>query len=41
MNMMRLRHRLMPYLHTMNARAADRLSASPLVEPMYWSYPER
>ncbi|KAM4057143.1 glycosyl hydrolases family 31 domain-containing protein [Hirsutella rhossiliensis] len=38
---MRLRHRLIPYLHTMNARAAAKDAPSPLVEPMYWSYPER
>jgi alpha-glucosidase (family GH31 glycosyl hydrolase) len=31
---LRLRHRLVPYLHTMNARAAR--DGAPLVEPMYW-----
>lgn len=36
---MRLRHRLIPYLHTMNARAAGQ--GSPLIQPMYWEYPER
>ncbi|OAA51553.1 Glycoside hydrolase, family 31 [Metarhizium rileyi] len=36
---MRLRHRLIPYLHTMNARAAD--EGQPLVQPMYWEYPDR
>ncbi|EQL02463.1 hypothetical protein G6O67_003267 [Ophiocordyceps sinensis] len=41
MDFLRLRHRLIPYLHTMNARAADKDAPSPLVEPMYWSYPER
>src|SRR5664280_552823 len=35
---LRLRHRLLPYLHTMNHRAAR--EGSPLVEPMYWRYPE-
>ncbi|KAL2784594.1 putative alpha-xylosidase [Aspergillus keveii] len=35
---LRLRHRLVPYLYTMNARAArDNL---PLIQPMYWGYPE-
>ncbi|KJZ74906.1 hypothetical protein HIM_05637 [Hirsutella minnesotensis 3608] len=38
---MRLRHRLIPYLHTMNARAADKDKPSPLLEPMYWQWPER
>ena len=38
-NFMRLRHRLIPYLHTMNARAAE--DGSPLVQPMYWEYPDR
>lgn len=36
---MRLRHRLIPYLHTMNARAAE--EGYPLVQPMYWEYPDR
>ncbi len=35
---LRLRHRLLPYLHTMNHRAAR--AGEPLVQPMYWSYPE-
>ena len=35
---LRLRHRLLPYLHTMNHRAAR--DGSPLVQPMYWSHPE-
>ncbi|KAF2868497.1 glycosyl hydrolases family 31-domain-containing protein [Massariosphaeria phaeospora] len=36
---LRFRHRLIPYLYTMNARSAsdDEL----LVEPMYWAYPEK
>ena len=34
---LRWRHRLVPYLHTMNHRAAR--DAAPLVQPMYWSYP--
>lgn len=36
---LRLRHRLIPYLHTMNVRAAR--EGLPLVQPMYWAYPER
>lgn len=36
---LRLRHRLIPYLHTMNARAAE--EGYPLVQPMYWEYPDR
>lgn len=35
---LRLRHRLVPYLHTMNHLAAQ---GAPLVRPMYWAYPER
>lgn len=36
---LRLRHKLIPYLYTMNYRAyADGL---PLIRPMYYSYPER
>ncbi|OAQ96755.1 hypothetical protein LLEC1_01423 [Akanthomyces lecanii] len=38
-NFMRLRHRLLPYLHTMNRRAAE--YGEPLIQPMYWEYPER
>ncbi|PFH55151.1 hypothetical protein XA68_10586 [Ophiocordyceps unilateralis] len=38
---MQLRHRLMPYLHSMNARAADRLKGEPLVQPLYWSFADR
>ncbi|KAJ5365974.1 hypothetical protein N7517_008860 [Penicillium concentricum] len=33
-----IRHRLVPYLYTMNARAA--IKGIPLVRPMYWAYPE-
>lgn len=36
---LRFRHRLMPYLYTMNARSA--MEGTPLVRPMYWAYPER
>lgn len=36
---LRLRHRLVPYLYTMNVRAAR--EGLPLVQPMYWAYPER
>ncbi|KAF2490525.1 alpha-xylosidase [Lophium mytilinum] len=35
---MRLRHRLIPYLYSMNARSA--LDDEPLVQPMYWDYPD-
>jgi alpha-glucosidase (family GH31 glycosyl hydrolase) len=34
---LRLRHRLVPYLHTMTARSAR--DGAPLVEPMYWGDP--
>lgn len=34
---MRLRHRLIPYLQTMNARSA--LQGLPLVQPLYWEWP--
>ena len=34
---LRLRHKLIPYLYTMNARAA--YEDLPLVEPMYYAYP--
>lgn len=35
---LRLRHALIPYLHSMNYRAA--FESRPLVEPMYWEYPQ-
>lgn len=35
---LRLRHRLVPYLHTMNHRASH--EGLPLIEPMYYEYPE-
>lgn len=35
---LRLRHELLPYLYTMNWRAAA--NGRPLVEPMYWQSPE-
>jgi hypothetical protein len=35
---LRIRHRLLPYLYTMNARSA--IEGMPLVRPMYWAYPE-
>ncbi|KAH7369433.1 glycosyl hydrolase [Plectosphaerella cucumerina] len=35
---LRLRHRMIPYLHTMNTRAAR--TGEPLVQPMYWQHPE-
>jgi alpha-glucosidase (family GH31 glycosyl hydrolase) len=36
-NALRFRHRLVPYLHSMNYRAAE---GDPLVRPMYWDHPE-
>lgn len=38
-NYLRLRHRLVPYLHTMNARAA--MEGEPLIQPLYWEHPDR
>ncbi|KAF4580930.1 Glycoside hydrolase, family 31 [Ophiocordyceps camponoti-floridani] len=38
---MQLRHRMIPYLHTMNARAANRRGGEPLIQPLYWNHPER
>jgi alpha-glucosidase (family GH31 glycosyl hydrolase) len=35
---LRFRHRLIPYLYTMNARSAS--NDEPLIQPMYWDYPE-
>jgi alpha-glucosidase (family GH31 glycosyl hydrolase) len=35
---LRLRHRLLPYLYTMNARAAQQWA--PIVQPMYWDWPD-
>ena len=35
---LRLRHAMLPYLYTMNYRAA--LDGRPLVEPMYWDSPD-
>ncbi|KAJ5318347.1 hypothetical protein N7476_004767 [Penicillium atrosanguineum] len=35
---LRLRHKLVPYLQTMNMRAAR--GGMPLCRPVYWSYPE-
>ena len=34
---LQLRHRLLPYLYTMNFRSSQ--NDEPLVQPMYWSYP--
>ncbi|KAK9251217.1 glycosyl hydrolases family 31-domain-containing protein [Lipomyces tetrasporus] len=36
---LRLRHRLMPYIYTMNVRAAR--GGEPLVQPIYWDHPKR
>ncbi|TPF96418.1 alpha-glucosidase [Bifidobacterium sp. UTCIF-39] len=35
---LRLRHALIPYLYTMNWRAAE--EGEPIVQPLYWDYPE-
>ena len=35
---MRFRHRLIPYLYSMNVRSAN--EDEPLVQPMYWTFPE-
>jgi alpha-glucosidase (family GH31 glycosyl hydrolase) len=35
---LRFRHRLLPYLYTMNAKSST--EGMPLVRPMYWTYPE-
>lgn len=37
-NFLQLRHRLIPYLFTMNHLAAEK--GRPLIQPMYWQYPE-
>ncbi|MEE1086809.1 MAG: glycoside hydrolase family 31 protein [Schaedlerella sp.] len=37
-NVLRERHKMLPYLYTMNYRAYK--DASPLVQPMYYDYPE-
>src|SRR5271154_5420569 len=36
---LKYRHRLMPYLYSMNVRSAKEYE--PIVQPMYWSWPER
>ena len=36
---LRLRHQLIPYLYSMNVRAAN--ENEPLVQPMYWKYPSQ
>ena len=36
--MLRFRHRLLPYLHTMNIRAHK--EDEPIVQPMYWHWPQ-
>lgn len=35
---LRLRHKLLPYLYSMNVRASR--DSRPLIEPVYWSYPD-
>ncbi|KAF4995308.1 hypothetical protein FGRMN_5207 [Fusarium graminum] len=36
---LQFRHRLIPYLYTMNCRSSS--DGEPLVQPLYWKYPER
>lgn len=36
--LLRLRHQLLPYIYSMNVRAAR--DGRPVVEPVYWSYPD-
>ncbi|KAK9337494.1 hypothetical protein LIPSTDRAFT_73501 [Lipomyces starkeyi NRRL Y-11557] len=36
---LRLRHRLIPYLYSMNVRSAR--DDEPLVQPLYWEYPDQ
>jgi alpha-glucosidase (family GH31 glycosyl hydrolase) len=38
-SLMRFRHRLIPYLHTMNVRSAE--ENEPLVQPVYWRHSRR
>ena len=37
--LLRFRHRLLPYLHTMNVKAAR--DDEPIVQPLYWTWPKR
>lgn len=36
---LRLRHRMLPYLYSMNMRAAE--EGEPLIQPMYWNWPDK
>ncbi|KAM5350550.1 hypothetical protein ACJ41O_007055 [Fusarium nematophilum] len=36
---LRFRHRLVPYLYTMNGKSA--LDDEPIVQPLYWNFPDR
>jgi len=36
---LRLRHRMLPYLYSMNQKAA--VEGTPIVQPMYWDFPKR
>lgn len=36
---LQLRHRLLPYLHTMNVRSS--IEDEPITQPLYWKYPSR
>ncbi len=36
---LRLRHRLLPYVYTMNVRSAS--EGTPLMQPVYWDFPKR
>ncbi|KAK8071928.1 glycoside hydrolase [Apiospora saccharicola] len=37
---MRLRHRLVPYIFSFNAASSSSSGALPLVQPLYWKYPQ-
>ncbi|KAI9700235.1 MAG: hypothetical protein M1820_006903 [Bogoriella megaspora] len=39
-NALRFRHRLIPYLYSMNIHSADTQTSLPLVQPLYWNFPE-
>ena len=38
---MQLRHRLVPYIYTINAQAATPQTNLTLVQPLYWNFPSR
>ncbi len=37
-NFLRFRHKMIPYLYTMNVRSAK--EDEPLIQPLYWEYPK-